>query len=581
MPTVPRRDYFRGVNPVSRTHNVNGIRPGRGETRRLAGELLDQSERVLNHIRPLEQWQLERATPKTLSPSLEENLRRIKVFLGENADMVFRRFSLGSEPPVPAAIIFVEGLADKDVISRELLRAATFQLRAAPPAAASSPARLRELLKDTVLSVGEVEEAGDIDALSLRVFTGETAFLLDGSDRGLMVNTKGWEDRAVSEPATETVIRGPRDGFTETLRVNTALVRRRIRDPNLRVKGYKVGRRSKTDINVAYIEGIADPEVVDEVNSRLDTIDIDALLESGMMEQLIEGNWLTPFPTILNSERPDEVAAHLLEGRVAIFMDTTPFVLVVPATFDSFFHSSEDHYNRWIVASSLRFLRFSATLIALVAPAVYIAVTSFHPDIIPVKLALAIAATREGVPFPAFLEAFLMEITLELLREAGIRLPGPLGQTIGIVGGVVLGQAAVSAGIASQVMVIVVALTAISSFALPSFDVAISLRLLRFPIMLMAAALGMFGVLLAALAILIHLATLKSFGVWYLAPYAGYRLADFQDTVIRMPLLSTHRRPSFLNPVDADRLDDELRDVTDRKSPETFSPPGGDQEGAR
>jgi len=251
-------------------------------------------------------------------------------------------------------------------------------------------------------------------------------------------------------------------------------------------------------------------------------------------------------PQISVTERPDEVAASLYEGRVAILVDNSPFALIVPTTLNSLFQSPEDYYDRWYVASILRFIRYMASILSLVLPASYIAVTSFHPGILPAKLVISMAAARQGIPFPVLIEAFIMEVTFELLREAGLRLPVPIGSAIGIVGGIVIGSAAVEAGIVSPIMVIIVAITAISSFSIPNYSLAVGFRMLRFLLMIFAGTMGLYGIMLGVLLILSHLVKLKSFGIPYMSPYVSFVGSDFKDTIIRVPAFLMAKRPVLL-----------------------------------
>jgi spore germination protein len=277
---------------------------------------------------------------------------------------------------------------------------------------------------------------------------------------------------------------------------------------------------------------------------------VDQILETGQIEQFIEDNIFSPFPQAQATERPDKIIAALTEGRIAILVDGTPFALIVPAVLLQFFQSPEDYYERWMISSLVRFFRFMGSFVAAMGPAIYIALVSYHPGLIPTSLVLSIAASREGVPFPAFIEALLMEVTIELLRESGARLPKSIGQTIGIVGGIVIGDAAVRAGIASPILVIVVAITAIASFIIPSYNAAISFRLIRFPMMLLAALLGMYGVMLGFIIINVHLVTLRSFGTVYLAPLTPLEARDWKDVIFRLPNKYLRRRPAFLLPID-------------------------------
>jgi spore germination protein len=288
------------------------------------------------------------------------------------------------------------------------------------------------------------------------------------------------------------------------------------------------------------------------VENRIKRIDIDSVPESGYVEQLIEDNYLSPFPQVQNTERPDRVVAALMEGRVAILLDGTPFALIVPVTLSMMLQSPEDYYERWIPGTFIRMLRYLAAILALFTPSLYIAFISFHSGLIPTKLAISIIGTRSGVPFPALIEALFMEIAIEILREAGLRLPKPIGPAMGIVGGLIIGEAAVQAGIVSPVLVIVVALTAISSFSIPHYSIGITLRMLRFPAMICAATFGLYGVILFFLLMTSHLVKLKSFGVPYLSPAVPYRLSEWKDLMVRMPLMMMKRRPKMLhtkNPV--------------------------------
>ncbi len=495
-----------------------------------------------------------------LASSLARNLDDLRAIL-DSYDIVFREFSAGiGSSEVRAAVIYVEGLTETTTLNEQVLKPLMVDARRTPPEGGMTGNRLYEFIKGHVVSVSDVHETDNFDELVLRILSGESAFLIHGQRMAMLLSAKAWEMRGVEEPETESIVRGPRDGFTETLRVNTALLRRRLRDPNLKIRSTQIGRRTKTDVAVAYIQGIVNPTLLDEVKSRLDTLDVDSILESGYIEQLIEDDWASPFPQINSTERPDEVTAGLLSGQVAILTDTSPFVLLAPSTFVSFMSSPEDFYERWHIASFIRLLRYAGVLITLFAPALYIAFTSYNPEMFPGPLLRSAAGAREGVPFPAFVEALIMETAIEVLREAGVRLPGPIGQTIGIVGGLVVGQAAVEAGIVSPLMVIVVAFTAISSFAIPSYSLAIALRMIRFLMMLAAALFELYGVIMAGLILLTHLASLKSFGVNYLAPLAPVRLVDWKDAYIRGPWPLFKRRPTYTHPVDVDRMDDERRD---------------------
>jgi spore germination protein len=414
--------------------------------------------------------------------NVDDNLKNIKQMLDSPDDLITRKFTIGNTSH-SSAVVFIDGLVDKDMVNDKVIRNIQLGLSGTDKEIPSAGKEILTELENEVLSISEITTANSLDQVTLAVLSGDTALFIDGTDYVLLIGTKGWASRGVEEPITESVVRGPRDGFTENLRTNTVLVRRRVRDPNLRFKTYQIGRRSKRDLILAYVDGIIHPDLVTEVKRRLASIDIADAPETGIIEQWIEDSFLSPFPQHTATERPDKVASSLLQGKFAIFLDGTPFVIVAPQTFAGHFQSPGDYYERFPIGTFIRVLRYIAAFFATFLPALYIALVSYHPGMVPSKLAFQIAGTREGVPFPAVVEAIIMEATLELLREAGIRLPKMIGQTIGIVGGLIIGEAAVSAGIVSPIMVIVVAVTAISSFAMPSYSVGISFRLLRFAIM--------------------------------------------------------------------------------------------------
>ncbi|SCZ00090.1 spore germination protein [Alkaliphilus peptidifermentans] len=490
--------------------------------------------------------------------NIDTNLKAIKDIFEDCDDIVYREIEVGVDSKIKAALIYVDGMADKFLLNDFILDNIMVSIRTTPPKAENVKKQLASHLKDHTLAVSEMKEVETIEEGIDNILSGETVLLLDEYDKIIIIASKGWQARGVSEPVTETVIRGPRDGFVETFRVNTALIRRRIRDPKLKLKTQQVGVRSKTDLAILYIDDIVDKRILKEVESRIEKIDMDAILDSGYVEQLIEDNWFSPFPQVQNTERPDVTAAALYEGRIVIIADNSPFALIVPTTLNSMLQSSEDYYERWNIATAVRLLRYFAAFVSLILPSLYVAITSFHPQMIPTKLTLALAANRKGVPFPAIVEALIMETTIELLREAGVRLPGPIGATIGIVGGLVIGQAAVEAGIVAPLMVIIVAITAIASFAIPSYNVAIGFRLLRFLFIFAAGFLGLYGVILAILLLLSHLCSLKSFGIPYLHPFVNFvdDIGDMKDTFVRAPMPSMNNRETVGNKKQKNRLDD-------------------------
>ncbi|WP_025026248.1 spore germination protein [Caldalkalibacillus mannanilyticus] len=478
---------------------------------------------------------------------LEKNIQKIEEETGKSTDVVIRRFNTGENGEIQCCIVYVEGLVDKD-IPKDIVQTLLIDTRTSTLIHQLSATNDKiEFIYQFILEVAEAQIVEEYNTLYTSIMSGDTILLVHGMTKGIICSTRGWENRGVQEPEAQTVIRGPREGFTESLRTNTSLIRRKIKSEKLWLETKEIGRVTKTSIAIMYIKGIVNDKIVEEVHQRLDKIDIDGILESGYIEELIQDETYTPFPTMYNTERPDSVAANLLEGRIAILVDGTPFVLIVPALFMQFFQASEDYYQRFDISTIIRLLRFLTFFIALLAPAFYVAILTFHQEMLPTELLIGVVANREGVPFPAFIEALLMEITFEILREAGVRMPRAVGQAISIVGALVLGQAAVEAGLVSPAMVIIVSITAISNFVFPSFNMAIAIRMIRFLMMGLAAAFGLFGITIGIIAMVLHLCSLRSFGIPFMSPMAPFIMDDQKDSILRVPIWGMFARPRLLS----------------------------------
>ena len=365
--------------------------------------------------------------------------------------------------------------------------------------------------------------------------------LIDGYEKGVIISTRGFPRRSVSKAETEVVVQGSQESFVETFRINTVLIRRRIKDTRLKIEQIRVGKRSKTDVGIAYISDIVRPEILKEVKKRINKIDIDGILDSSYIEQLIEDDYLSPFPQLQMTERPDKAASALLEGRIVLVVDNSPFVLIIPALLTSVYQSSEDYYQRFEIMSFVRIIRYIAGFLAVALPGFYIAVAVYHPSMIPTQLLFKIAEARGDVPVPAVFEVLLMELAFETLREAGIRLPSAIGSTLGIVGGIIIGQAAVDAGLVSPIVVIIVSLTGLCSFSIPNIALVSGFRIMKYLVILFSSVLGLFGFWLSILLILIHLVSLKSFGIPFI------KGSDLKDTLFRVPLFKMKKRPIFAN----------------------------------
>ncbi|GIN84663.1 spore germination protein KA [Heyndrickxia sporothermodurans] len=477
-----------------------------------------------------------------LGNNLDENVKNIIKLTGNSTDIIIRKLDIS--PNLRIAVIYTDGLVDDKTINDFLLEGIINEDISKPFV---SFEHALHVIKEKMIAIGGIKSIHNWNDLFLSLLSGETIILMNGSFEALSVSTEGGEKRQISEPGTETTIRGAREGFTETLRTNTALIRKRIKNPNLWLETFNIGKVTQTDVAIMYINGIANDDIVQEVRRRLQRIDIDSILESGYIEQLIEDQTYTSFPTLYHTERPDVVSANLLEGRIAILVNGTPFILTAPALFVEFFQAADDYYSRFDISTGIRILRVIAFFLSIIAPSFYIAATTFHQEMIPTLLVITVAAQRESVPFPAFVEAVIMEVIFEILREAGVRLPKAIGQTVSIVGALVIGQAAVQAGIVSPAMVIIVSITAIANFATPSFSMAIAARLIRFLFMFFAATLGFYGLIMAVLAMTIHLCSLRSFGVPYMSPLAPFIPNNADDTIIRMPIWAFKERPRLIN----------------------------------
>ncbi|GGD76526.1 spore germination protein [Paenibacillus nasutitermitis] len=477
-----------------------------------------------------------------LQENLHVNLKAVQNALGASPDLILKEIFLSDG--VMTAIVYIDGLVDLKGLHNSIIQ--NLMSCKAHPQDVCNGRTLLDFIRNDILMAGDIGIINDQNTLLTCLLSGDAILLVNGCTECLRIGVSGWESRSVSEPITQTVVRGPMEAFNENLRTNTALLRRKIKDPHLWLEQRYIGKVTQTTVAIMYLKNVAADSIVKEVRSRLDQINIDGILESGYIEELIQDKTLSPFATIYNSERPDTIAAGILEGRVAILIDGTPFALLVPALFIQFFQSAEDYAQRSDVSTLLRIIRFLSFFISLLAPSLYIAITTFHQEMLPTNLLINLAAQRDGVPFPAFFEALMMEITYEILREAGVRMPRTVGQAVSIVGTLVIGQAAVEAGIVSSVMVIIVSITAISSYVIPATSMSISVRMLRFLLMGLAASFGLFGILMGIIVLVLHLSSLRSFGVPYMSPLSPMNLKGQKDTFFRIPWQDMLTRPPLL-----------------------------------
>ncbi|NMM63741.1 spore germination protein [Clostridium sp. P21] len=485
-----------------------------------------------------------------ISKDINENISRIKVDFGGSSDFKIDYFKFDNNADFICATICIKSLTDKVIMNSLSLELSKLKLKYL-----NSKFNIEfDTLINYFSGIRDLEEDNDYETLYIELLLGNTVFLVDGYDKFFSIRTNTDEGRAVQEPTSQTIIRGPKDSFTEKLSANILLIRKRIKNKKLKMENLFLGSVTKTAVSVMYIDEIAKDDIVQEIKNRLNKIEIDAVLESGYIEELIKDDKYSIFPTFLNSEKPDSVAAALLEGKVAILVEGTPYVLTAPAIMFEFFQSSEDYYHHYIISSMMRFIRFIAFLLTLLTPATYIAITTFHQEMLPTPLLISIAAQREGVPFPVFIETLSMEFVFEIIREAGIRMPRAVGSAISIVGALVLGQAAVEAGIISASIVIVVSITAISSFAIPNYEMSNAIRAIRFILMFLSALLGLYGVFIGLIILVLHLCKIKSITVPYLTPIAPRVKNSNKDTFFRFPLWKMKHRLTCISATSALRV---------------------------
>lgn len=473
--------------------------------------------------------------------SYNEIIKGIEAFFNDCPDVIRRKVYL--KDGVEGYFLFVEELVDFSLIQRDFIPHILFM---------SS----KELCNESTvraLPVSNVKFYYDANSIFDKILTGEIIFIFDGMLFAISCVLRKFERRSIEEPTVEKNLKGSHEGFVETLNTNIAILRRRIKNNNLKFKMISIGTSTNQTAAIAYIDGIANPDLLNDLYNKIKNIDFDGLLGIGYIEQLISSSPNSPFPQFLSTERPDKTTAMLLEGRFAVLLDGTPVATIAPVSLFSFFQASDDYNFNWLSGTFLRILREVAMLTALFLPGLYVALTSFHYYMVPLRLLIPLAESRARVPFPPYLEALIMEIVIELIREASVRLPTYIGSTIGIIGGIVIGQAAVQAGIVSVLMIIVVSITAIASYTTPMADMGFAIRIYRFIIMAASATYGIIGMIVFFILLVAHLLSLESLGQPYVSPVIPFKFKDLKDVFIRMPIKYLKKRPDISKPVDKER----------------------------
>ncbi|WP_090649504.1 spore germination protein [Paenibacillus sp. UNC496MF] len=486
--------------------------------------------------------------PKTLRDSVEElNAASAKIAsriaylrrrFSDSSDIVYHTFTTPSG--LACAMIYIQGIIDLTMAEELVLRSL----------AEIDPGMTNDDLCEMLFDRKELPIAMQMISSSLTdvergILEGKPALMVEGERRVLMLSLYDAKQRAISEPPNESVIRGPREAFIEGMETNLTLMRKRLKTHRFTVESMHMGRETHTAVSLVYLTGVCKPELLAEARRRLSSIDIDGVLGSSYIEEFIEDDPYSPFPQVQYTERPDVACAAMLEGRFVLVVDGTPIVILAPVTLFMLMQSAEDYYQRYMAATWIRIIRYAFLLISILLPSFYIAITTFHPDIIPERLLVTVSAARENVPFPALLEAFIMELSFEALREASLRIPKVIGQAVSIIGALIIGTAAVQAGIVSASMVIIVSMTGIASFIIPHYDLGLAFRLIRFPIMILAGMFGLFGIACGMILLYFHLIELRSFGLPYLEPLTPRNKKDLKDVFVRTPWWAMKTNPSF------------------------------------
>ncbi len=475
---------------------------------------------------------------RLVSPSLDINIATLRGLFKDVDIMRLRHIENTHDKKLQYCIAFSDGMIDSAVINDNIIKPLLLSTVAKPGDG------LMDNLMKKVIQINESEKTGNFACIIRAVTYGDTVLFAEGANEALILNTKAFETRAVVEPDNEKNLLGPREGFTESLMNNLSLVRRRVRTHELKMKFLTMGQRTQTSLCVCYMEGIVNKTILNELYQRLGKIDIDGVLDTNYIAELIRDTRFSPFRTTGYTERPDTVVGKLLEGRIAVFLDGSPVILTAPYLFIENFQSSEDYYMSFYYSSFARILRILAFILTISIPGLYIAIVAFHHEMLPSPLLINIASERQSVPFPAALEAFIMLLVFDILRETGIRMPSNIGHALSIVGALVIGQAAVEAKLVAAPMIIVVATTGITSLLVPKLNAPI--LYLRFLLLLAASIFGFFGVVLGLSCLMIHMINLESFGIPQMALTGNFRFQELKDNFIRAPWWKMQLRPNQL-----------------------------------
>lgn len=459
-----------------------------------------------------------------LKNNVDENLKLINELLGNSPDLVTRKFYYGIDDSTAIGVIYLKELSNCHLIQDNIISNLMLEIRKVKPESKNIMSLdAFTQLRDFVLTVGDLEEITDFFTLSDKLLSGDTILVVNGHTTGFSISTKKWRQRSIEEPNTEVQVKGSKIGFNENNVTNIAQIRRKIKNVNLRFETKTIGETSKTDVVIVYIADLTDENILYDVRRRLGDIKIEGVLNSGYIEHNIDNKSYSPFPTIFSTERPDLLCAKLLEGRVGILVDGSPFAIIVPTIFGDFFKTMEDYIFRKDISSIFRIIRYISFLLAVSIPALYIALTTYHQEMIPEFLLINFLQQQQGVALPIWAEVILLLFVYEIFIELSRRLPTVVGDTIILVGGLVISETAVKAGFISLAALIIVSLTAVTSYVFSSFDISNTIVVLRLIFLVSAIFFGLYGIILAFIAILLHLCSIKSFQVPYFPLQEAYK----------------------------------------------------------
>lgn len=475
-----------------------------------------------------------------LVKSIDANIELFTRIFQNDETLVVRRFQNKYLSTATCCVIYFDGMVNTEILNENIIQPILYQNLEEK----INPNKLLDEIQSKIIVSSSIKMLVDIEKLVNSMIEGDTILLLDNYDQALSISTKGWKTRSISEPESARVVRGPKEGFTEAIMTNLTLIRRIIKNKDLKFKFKEIGERTRTKTCICYIEDLALEEILMEFEKRIDDINIDGILDSGYIQELIRDAPFSLFETVGYSERPDVVAAKLLEGRIALIVDGSPFVLTVPYVFIEGLQANEDYYNNFLFASFNRLLRSAAMIIAISLPAIYLAAVAYHQELIPTPLLLSISASRQGVPFPTSLSLLVMLIVFDVIREAGIRMPSAIGQAVNIVGTLVIGQAIVEAKLVSAPVVIIAAVSGIMKLLSPTTIGPIAI--IRLFLLLFASLMGIYGYLFGMILIIVHLMGIRSFGVPYMLGLSSMKNHNGQDIWIRAPWWSMTLRPKII-----------------------------------